>query len=456
MSNIDFKGLLKKYEQESIDALRPWIQIDSVYDESTSTKEKPFGEGVSKALEYIACLAEKEGFNVDRCNGYCTEISFGEGDLIAIYAHADVVPISGKWTKVPFGAEIVDDIMYGRGTSDDKGPAMAAFYALKALKENNLINDYKVSLVIGGNEESGSRCLEYYFHTLHKPYPKYGFTPDGNFPLIYGEKGITGYSHTMNLNLKDVISIKAGVASNSVIDEARAKVNKNSLSKESLDAYFSSTKATYSLTQYEDYDELVVYGKSSHGSMPLLGVNAGLHLLEYLANKDNLTDLKRVCKAYLETDGKEFDTFVEGKYLHETTYNVGLMEYSNNKLEMIVNFRYPENCDPKEIEAKLIALNLGEIKFYGYGETLLFEPETPFIQTLLKVYQEETGDYKTPIMTIGGGTYAKETKNSVAFGSAFPGRNDKIHSPDEEIHISDYLSSQSIYARAIYELGKLD
>ena len=73
---------------------------------------------------------------------------------------------------------------------------------------------------------------------------------------------------------------------------------------------------------------------------------------------------------------------------------------------------------------------------------------------MLKVYQEETGDFDTPIMTIGGGTYAKECKNTIAFGSAFPGRYDKIHEPNEEIHLEDFLSSQSIYARAIYELGK--
>lgn len=78
------------------------------------------------------------------------------------------------------------------------------------------------------------------------------------------------------------------------------------------------------------------------------------------------------------------------------------------------------------------------------------------VQTLLKTYQEESGDYDTPMMTIGGGTYAKESKNTIAFGSAFPGRNDKIHSPNEEIHLEDFLTSQSIYARAINELGNLD
>ena len=99
--------------------------------------------------------------------------------------------------------------------------------------------------------------------------------------------------------------------------------------------------------------------------------------------------------------------------------------------------------------------NLGKVKFFGYGSPLLLDPKSKMIQTLYKVYQEESGDYSTPIMTIGGGTYARESKNTIAFGSHFPGREDNIHSPNEKIHLEDYLVSQSIYARAIYELGKL-
>ena len=104
---------------------------------------------------------------------------------------------------------------------------------------------------------------------------------------------------------------------------------------------------------------------------------------------------------------------------------------------------------------KMNSLNLGEVKFFGYGEPLLVDPNSKMIKTLLDVYQKETNDYQTPIMTIGGGTYARESKNTIAFGSHFPGREDNIHSPNEKIHLEDYLLSQSVYARAIYELGKL-
>ena len=452
---IDFKKLVKPYQNVSIKNLQKWIQIDSVYDESTKTEEKPFGQGVYNALDFIATLAESEGFNVDRCDNYCTEISFGEGDLIAIYAHADVVPVSGKWDYEPFGGEIVDEIMYGRGTSDDKGPALAAFYALKALKDNKLIDGYKVSLVIGGNEESGSKCLEHYFHKLNKPYPKYGFTPDGDFPLIYGEKGITGFMHNLDIKRDEIISIKGGVALNSVIDEVRCVLKHDFKLSEACERFFSLVNIRYHYLPGQELDEIVVYGKSSHGSLPHLGINAALYLLKFLGWYYHDDYLSTIASWYLDPNGRIFDCYYNGEHLHETTYNVGLINFEAGKLTLVINFRYPENCDPREVEKKMNQKNLGQIKFFGYGQPLLLDPKSQMIQTLYKVYQEETGDYSTPIMTIGGGTYARESKNTIAFGSHFPGREDNIHSPNEKIHLEDYLSSQSIYARAIYELGKL-
>lgn len=453
--DINFKKLLKIYKQESIDNLQKWIQIDSVDDPSTKTKEHPFGQGVENALEFIASLAKKEGFEVDRCDNYCTEISYGEGRLISIFAHADVVPASGNWKYGPFDGVIEDNIMYGRGTSDDKGPAMAAFYALKALKDNNLFDGYRVSLVIGGNEEKGGECLDHYFNVLKKPYPEYGFTPDADFPLIYGEKGIGSYEHKFKINNKDIISISGGVALNAVIDEAHAVIKKNPLIREYASSFFSLINVKYTISSNDSFDEIIVYGKSAHGSVPHLGVNAGLILIKFLGFLYKEVALENLSECYLETTGKKMGTYYESEYLHNTTYNVGIITFENSTLSLHVNFRYPENVNLEEVKNKINSLNLGYIDSINGGEVLLFDPKSKLVSTLLKVYQEETGDLTTPIKTIGGGTYAKEAKNTIAFGSCFPGRYDKIHEPNEEIYLEDFLKSQPIYARAIYELGKV-
>ena len=448
MNNLE--KLAEKYYDLAIDSLQKWIQIDSTFDESTVTELVPFGEGVHKALEYIASLAEKDGFNVDRCDGYCTEISYGEGPLIAIYAHCDVVPVSGKWKFPPFSATIEDDIMYGRGTSDDKGPAIASYYALKLLRDNNLINGYKVTLVIGGNEECGSRCLEHYFHSLHKPYPSYGFTPDGDFPLIYGEKAIATYKVDLNVDIKEISSLNGGVVINSVIDECHAKFNVK-LDENKIKEYCLKNNLKY---EYHD-DELVFYGKSSHGSLPQEGINAGLHMIKFIGLMFNYDQLVKTGDGYMDGSGKKLGVYYESKLLHSTTYNVGLISYNNGVLEYSVNFRYPENVNAEEVCKKLDTLSLGKVHYLGTGDYLLVDPESQMIKTLMNCYQEYTHDYKSQPMAIGGGTYAKESKNTIAFGSHFPGREDHIHEANEKIHLEDLRKSISIYASAIDELGKL-
>ena len=453
---IDFKKMLKPYKKESVDCLQKWIQIDSVDDPESADEVHPFGKGVASALEYIARLGEEAGFEVDRCDGYCTEISYGEkGNLISVFAHADVVPATGKWTYPPFQGVIEDGVMYGRGTSDDKGPAMAAFYALKALKDNGLIAGYRASLVIGGNEEKGGRCLDHYFRVRHKPSPAYGFTPDAEFPLIYGEKGIGSYLHEYELKSEGIVALKGGIAINSVIDEAHAVVKKQRGFKESAAQFFSLINVKYSISEDASFQEIVVYGKSSHGSTPHLGVNAGLILMKFLGYFFEEEALGRLAENYLETSGKLMGVHYQSEHLHDTTYNVGILSMENRTLRLAVNFRYPENVDLEEVKEKINALGIGKVEKIAGGEPLLFDPKSKLVSTLLNVYREETLDEETPIRTIGGGTYAKECKNTIAFGSAFPNRNDKIHEPDEEIHLSDFLDSQSIYARAIYELGKL-
>lgn len=449
---MDYKQLLLPYQEEALSHLREWVQICSIHDETTITKEHPFGEGVASALEYIASLAEEKGFTVNRCDGYCTEIICGEGEkIIGIYAHSDVVPVSGEWKFPPFSATLDGDVLYGRGTSDDKGPAMAAFYALVALKENHLIDGYQVRLVIGGNEEKGSACLEHYFHVLKKPYPTYGFTPDGDFPLIYGEKGITNYRTHGALHVDEIISMHAGVVSNSVIDKAEAVLKE----KEKVLAVLAKRKYNYELEKKDDgYEHLTIHGKAAHGSLPELGENAGVELLDVLGEAYGVEEFKRLAAAYRDPSGKTMDEFYHSDLLKDTTYNVGIIELVDDAFSMIVNFRYPEQVKPLAVIANINAKLPFHSEILSTSEALCFDPNCAMVQNLLHVYQEETGDYESKIMTIGGGTYAKESRNTIAFGSAFPHSDDHIHEANEHITLHDFYTSMPIYAHAIVTLGK--
>lgn len=446
-----YQTLTKPYQEKAIQLLQEWIRIPSVDDSTRSSKGKPYGEGVYQALQYIGKIAQQDGFEVDYCDGHVTEISYGKGPLIAVYAHADVVPVSDQWKHPPFGAVIEKGRMYGRGTSDDKGPAMAAYVAFKALRDGRFIQGYSVKLVIGGNEEKGSNCLKYYFHTLKKPYPKAGFTPDGNFPLIYGEKGITNYELTGRIHFPQLKSIQAGTAHNAVIDLATAVL----LPDPTLERTLKKKNYRYTLQQSKEEMILSVHGKAAHGSTPEIGVNAGVQLLDVLGTHYRFEPFTLLAKQYRNVFGKTLGLFVKTKLMGVTTFNVGLMSVKDQQFSMTVNYRYPETVKLKDVMATLKKISPFQVK-QEYDSALLFiDPQSPMVQTLVKVYQQETGDTKTKPMTIGGGTYAKEAKNTLAFGSKFPGRNDFIHENDEKIHIIDFTRSISIYAAAIDQLGRL-
>ena len=148
---IDFKELVKKYYKEAYDSLIKDCSINSIYDKNTITNEHPYGKGVADCFAFLKELALKDGFKVDECDGHCLEIECGEGEkLIYILAHQDVVPVEGQaWDSDPFIPTLKDNKLYARGTSDDKGPGIASYYALKALKDVGLIKNFRVRLVFG-------------------------------------------------------------------------------------------------------------------------------------------------------------------------------------------------------------------------------------------------------------------------------------------------------------------
>lgn len=445
-----YSELAKKYHADALEALKEFIAINSVYDEKTVSKEAPFGQGVRQALDYIGELATKLGFNVDYCDHYCTEISYGEGELLDIYAHADVVPVSQTWVHSPFEAVVEDGVVYGRGTSDDKGPAIACLYSLKLLLDEGYLGGYKVRMVIGGNEETGSRCLEYYFHDLKKEYPKYGFTPDGDFPLIYAEKGIYTYIHEFEIpEFADAFGF--GEALNIVLADVSIKLEVPSSRIEDEIATYIERHPEVKLSYLDDV--LRIQGKASHGSLPWMGINAGLHLLNFIGKIKGIDELCNIFRMYCHGDGRPFGGDYTSKNFSDSSYCIGKMNYDGKKLTLYVNMRLPETVKPdvaiNNVETKLG----GRCTYLGGSAPLLIDPESKLVQLLLQAYQKETGDYSSKPLAIGGGTYAKESKNTLAFGSTFPGRDNRIHDDDEYITLDDFYNSIAVYAHGINDLA---
>ena len=445
---MKYREFLLNQKDNMINELKKFVSIDSVYDEKTVSKEKPYGAGVSNALEYVAKLGEKHGFIVDRCDGHASELTIGEGNkMIGIFAHADVVPATGNWSRPPFECYEKDGKLYGRGTSDDKGPFMAAFYAVLALYQAGLLKDYKVRFVVGGDEERGSSCLDYYFNNLKKPSPTYGFTPDADFPVIYGEKGINDFFPEIDVDIPHVKSIKGGAATNAVCDKVEIELD------DVKDVVEYCKKNSF---EYECEGKVVtLLGKSAHGSTPELGVNAAIRTMQIIGDVYGVKTLTKLAEGLSDTSGGKFGGFCETKLMGQTTYCVGIISYEKGHLKFSVNFRYPELVKAPEYIEKFDTY-FGTKSTRGEESHLLFfDPKSKLVKTLMKAYVKETKDRSHGPMTIGGGTYAKHCENTVAFGALFPERESVMHQPDEYMPVKDIFDSALIYARAIYLLGKL-
>ena len=448
-----YQELVKPYQEELMKSLKEFIAIDSVYDESTKDEANPFGKGVSKALQYIENLAKKDGFIVKNYDNMVVEILTNDLEPnVTIMAHADVVPTGTGWPQDPFALTEVGDFLYARGVADDKGPLLSCYYGLKALRDNNLLGNYQVRFLVGGNEERGSACMEHYFQTLKKKQPTYGFSPDSAYPLTYAEKGIGGFLVKKDIDLPNVISIKGGVASNSVIEKCEV------LMKEDLNfiSYLVDKDVDFSYLVKEEEMVLTFNGLAAHGSVPWMGKNAAMEAVKQLGEYYNNADLKLLYKLYSPLRGEGVNAAAHSEDMGDNSLNVGLFSLENGQLQMVVNFRHVETVTSEQMMKNIIeASKPFEVVNYGFSPVLYYPKDHPLIKTLLRVYQEETGDYETQIIASGGGTYAKEADNVVAFGMEYPGHDPKMHGVNENTKKSYLFESMGIFAHAIIELGKL-
>lgn len=453
MSKTMYDQLTKPYQKDLLESLKKFVSINSVFDEKTANKKNPYGEGVTKALNFIAELANKDGFSVKNYDNRVVEITTGSGDKnLTIMAHADVVPAASGWDQDPFEVTEKKGLLCGRGVADDKGPLLASYYALKALRDNKKLGDYQVRFLVGGDEERGSSCMEHYFHTLKMPQPTFGFSPDSNFPIVFAEKGIVSFEIKKKINVKKFISLTGGVASNSVIEKADLVMEvDNDFLKIILDK-FSRKEAL--IHTADDVTTVTFFGKAAHGATPELGINAGMIALETLADFSKDASLLKLVEALKPLDASGLNADAISKEMGHNTLNVGLISTNDGYLSIICNYRYVETVNSVDMMKNIKETLAGfQVKNLGEAKLLFFPKDSTLISTLYKAYQDETFDLINQPIAIGGGTYAKEADNVVAFGMEFNGFDSHMHSPGECVKKDDLFKAMSIYARSIFELG---
>lgn len=451
-------------QDELIGNLQELVQINSVLDESTTSSDAPFGEGPKKALDWMLKQGEEQGLktkNIDNMVGY---IEMGEGEeLVGILCHVDVVPAGSDWVHPPFGAVIEDGKLFGRGSIDDKGPTMAAWLAMKMVKDAGIKLDRRVRMIVGSDEESGFRCVKRYVEK--EEMPTLGFAPDADFPIINAEKGIAELSFHQQAKSQEneqLVSFHAGHRINMVPDFAEAIVRNVPEEFElTFKAYLKVAELEGSIEEYKNGYKLSVKGRSAHAMEPNAGINAAVKLAQYLNTVFTTSQSKEFTQFLVsgfanETRGHALELAFTDEISGDTTLNAGVVSFEEGKGGQVdVSMRYSVSYpfDEKITAGGKAVSKLGfALDVVDDSKPHYVDPKEELIQKLSKVYERNTGE-KAELLSIGGGTYARELATGVAFGMLFPGEPDLAHQADEYVVVENLVKAAAIYADAIVELG---
>lgn len=441
-----------KYIEDNFDNMLKDLGDLVKHNSKYSEDEKPFGkENRAVLLEAIRMMDEK-GFKTENVDYYACYGEIGQGDkTIGLVAHLDVVPAGDGWDSDPFVLTRKGNLLYGRGVSDDKGAAVASMYALKYLKDTNYPLKKKVRLILGCNEETGSKCIKHYVEKYGSV--DMGFTPDGGFPGIYAEKGMIG-GLLVGKDSK-IISINGGEARNIVCKKVVCEVLNSDYNQDKFKKYLDDNSIKYEI----DGNKISVFGKAAHAASPDLGINAINYLLEALyyadINDDFVSFFHEFIGLTLHGEKMGFENLKDEAT--NTSINIGMIYKEDNEIKATVDIRFPIKSSVKACEELLIKAKKGKSEFIFLNgiEPLYYDQDSPMIKAMLKAYRDVTNDNVSQMEAIGGGTYAKSMNNIIAFGCEFNGKDNHIHDVNESLDIDDFKKQVEIYIEAIKNLNEV-
>lgn len=456
---IDFLKRAKDYQDDLIADLQEMIAIESIEDYTTSSPQAPFGENLDKILQLMLKKGEVEGFKATNVDHYAGILELGSGEeIVSMLGHLDIVPIGDGWTKDPLGGEVEDGYIFGRGSDDDKGATIAAYYAMKILRDINPDFKRRIWLILGTNEETGMKCMDY-FKENHPEQPTFGFVPDADFPAIYGECGIFDTRLTLKNNTV-IKELKAGTRPNIVIAQAQVVVD-GPEKPELFKFYLESNRLEGSSEQTSDGAKYTIYGKAFHGAWPHKGVNAAYHAINFVANAYHDEELQKISKLLHSPFGHGLGVEIDGYYMGPLTMNLGIVSI-DEKISLTLDMRYPNDTNSETLLEKMktrldeVGLDF-EIKVLTDSAPLFVDPNSELVKTCVETYREFSKDTFTPPQTTRGGTYARKLANHFAFGPSLPTRPKPSyvggpHEKDEGMEIESLVLATAIYAKALYRL----
>ncbi|MBR0385224.1 MAG: Sapep family Mn(2+)-dependent dipeptidase [Erysipelotrichaceae bacterium] len=443
----EIRKKVNEYFPELLQNLRELVSYPSVY----SDDAPPFGQANIDCLNHALSLGDKLGFKAVNLDNYAGYIEIGSGDeVIGIVGHLDVVPVSDTWKTDPFTLYQDVDKAYGRGTSDDKGGVLCGLMAMKILSEIKPDLNKRIRLIMGCNEESGSAGLRYYIEK--EGYVDCGFTPDGSFPVVFGEKGMI--RGAFEGTTEKILSINGGTAANAVPAKVTFKVPAGSFNEEKFTSFLTENNLTCSIDRNENWT-VTVNGKAAHASTPEEGINAISYAMEALYVSDFNDPFVDGYHEYVGTGyyGEKQGVDVHDEY-GRLTSNLGVITLKDGVITVTVDIRFPVTMTNQPLVEKLIASSGGHITKAGGADPLFFPLDHPMIKALLKAYYDVTNSDLKPL-TMGGGTYARTMHNIVAFGCDTQDYNWHIHDNNEFVTFKSLKTQTEIYTPALLNLLEL-
>ncbi len=481
MSNDDVlraaHGYVRRHWPEIVDDIARLVSIPSYEGEPDAAALAPFGPGPRAALSEALDIAGRLGFETQDLEGYAGTADLpGESDVqIGMIGHVDVVPAGPGWTLEPFGLAIKDGYLVGRGVVDDKAPTVIALHAMKCLQEIAADADgsggedavklpYTVRLIFGVNEETGMSDVAYYRARCADP--AFLFTPDADFPVCHGEKGVL-HEFVPSAPIRDgrILELSGGTAINAVPGEAFARVRVDEQARERGLAGREGLSLSW---ESDDVVRIEVTGKSAHASLPEDGVSALAILVDYLLDQGLCAEDERMFLAFDQrilgcTDGSGLGLDTSDEALGALTAVGGMATLEDGCLMQTVDVRFPLSITSGEIAATFERL-AGEIGATGEVmsvlEPFLVQADEPEVQALLRAYNEVTGQRAEPF-TMGGATYAREFTKAASFGPVMPWVKQPewaggMHGADEAMSIDQLKTAFKAYVLALWYLQQLD
>ncbi len=483
---------LDEHRAEFLADLIDWVAIPSVSNEEHAAPGAPFGPHIARMFDRVRERATELGFESSAHDGYAVSIlgdpvpSVNDDGAattptqpeIGLVSHLDVVPAGDGWTLDPYAPFERDGFVVGRGSSDNKGPAVVDLYLLRLFRDLGIPLRHRLRVIYGGAEESGMADISYY--AKHGPVPRFSLVTDGPFPVNFAQKG--GLNLYLHLPTGSVLkSLTGGVAINAVPSSAQVLLG---------DAHPSAIRAKISTLPADIHDDLDVVagpdgtelharGRSGHAAFPDGTRNAILVLARALVEAELVRNgdlaAARLLATILATpygdgSGVAFEDEISGKL----TQNGGLVRPEGDGITLHIDIRYPVTASSETIRhqfRELIAPIGGSLVSYDDAPPFYIEPDGPEVRLLQGVFRGVSG-IDAPPFVMGGGTHSRVLPGAITFGPGFrhlytsgddgeaphpsfiPSGHGSPHGPDEFVWVDDLFTAFRIYALALLRLDK--